>query len=207
MQRDENGLRGNYELPIRFETMIHPDYEAGKNGRTLYYGMHDSRFGKYLLAVTVRGEVIALEFTDDEQVSLDRLHGCWSQSNLVHGPELTGRIASRLFTPACPDPVPLLPRGTPFQLKVWERLIHIPFGETTTYLRIAEQLGIPQGAQAIGNAIGKNPIAYLIPCHRVVGKSGRITGYRWGRQRKRAILDWENSLAGKQRTLFQQPGS
>jgi AraC family transcriptional regulator of adaptative response/methylated-DNA-[protein]-cysteine methyltransferase len=185
--------------------MTQPGYEAGNGSNTLYHGMHNSRFETYLLAVTDRGQVISLDFTDNEQASLEKLRKRWSYSTLVHGPEHTGPIASRLFAPATTDPVRLLPMGTPFQLRVWACLLQIPFGKTATYQWVAEEVGNPRAAQAIGNAIGMNPVAFLIPCHRVVSTSGRIRGYRWGTWRKRALLEWENSLAGQQRTLFQPP--
>ena len=100
-------------------------------------------------------------------------------------------MAERLFLQESANPIKLLVKGTPFQLKVWEALLKIPFGALVSYQAVSEHVNNPRGHQATGGAIGKNPIAFLIPCHRVVRKTGEINGYRWGLNRKSALIGWE----------------
>jgi AraC family transcriptional regulator of adaptative response/methylated-DNA-[protein]-cysteine methyltransferase len=147
--------------------------------------------------MTGEGWIVALEFFDDQGILLETLRKDWMQSSFLHDPESTGGVASRLFSPGPMDPLYLLARGTLFQLKVWQALLEIPFGKTVTYEQLARRVNNPGGLQAVGNAIGKNPIAWVIPCHRVIRKSGKISKYRWGTQRKAAMLEWENPAAYK----------
>ena len=178
---------------IRFETVSPDTYKKGTAVSALYYGFHQSRFGKYLLAVTAQNWIVSLDFEKDEQNALERMRFQWPSSALIHQPASTRELASRLFAGASTGPIHLLAKGTPFQLKVWQCLLHIPFGETRTYQWVAKQVETPRGYQAVGNAIGKNPIAFLIPCHRVTRKNGQISNYRWGAPRKTALLAWEKS--------------
>jgi AraC family transcriptional regulator of adaptative response/methylated-DNA-[protein]-cysteine methyltransferase len=168
----------------------------------LYYGIHESPFGKYLLALTPRGEITTLEFATEKFQPIDHVKCRWPNSTLIHRQDQSDPIAPRLFPPAIGEPLRLLAWGTHFQLKVWQCLLDIPFGKTVTYQWVADQVGSPLGFQAVGNAMGRNPIAFLIPCHRVVKKNQRISGYRWGSRKKAALLDWECSLTGQQRRLF-----
>ena len=201
---NKNVSSGNidYNLSILFEKKSLTDFESADNPISLFYGIHEDRFGEYLLALTDQEEIVALDFYEDEHTSLKKLQHRWRGSALIHQQEKTAKIASRLFQPATDEPLRILARGTPFQLKVWECLIEIPFGKTVTYQWVAKKVGNPKGSQAVGNAMGDNPIAFLIPCHRVVTKAGQISGYRWGVRRKAEILDWEQSLAGQQPRLF-----
>ena len=100
-------------------------------------------------------------------------------------------MAEKLFSPKLSSPLNILVKGTPFQLKVWEALLKIPFGALVSYQSVSEHVNKPRGLQATGGAIGKNPVAFLIPCHRVVRKTGEINGYRWGLDRKSALIGWE----------------
>jgi AraC family transcriptional regulator of adaptative response/methylated-DNA-[protein]-cysteine methyltransferase len=195
-------IRGIYDQPIHFEGRSASEKEADRTGMTLYYGFHESPFGNYLLALTRHGEITALEFETEKIDPFKAFKSQWPNSNLIHWQEKSDPVASRLFPPASDEPLRLLAWGTSFQLKVWERLLDIPFGKTHTYQGVAEKVGTPRGYQAVGNAMGKNPIAFLIPCHRVVKKDDQIAGYRWGIRRKAVLLEWELSLTGQQRRLF-----
>lgn len=191
-----SGLSGTgrlHDLFISIEGMTPDQYRKAGSGLTIYTGFHHSPFGKYLLAASSRGRVCNLQFIDDEKTALSELERQWSASRLIHDPERTGLIARKLFNRETPDPVGLLLRGTPFQLKVWEALLKIPRGELVSYQLVAEYVNNPRGLQAVGSAIGKNPVAYLVPCHRVIKKAGQISEYRWGSTRKSAIIGWEAS--------------
>ena len=189
-----SGLSGTgrlHDLFISIEGMTPDQYRKAGSGLTIYTGFHHSPFGKYLLAVSSEGRVCNLQFIDDEEAALSELERQWSASKLIQNPERTGLIASNLFNTETPDPVGLLLRGTPFQLKVWEALLKIPMGELVSYQLVAEYVNNPRGFQAVGSAIGKNPVAYLVPCHRVIKKAGQISEYRWSSTRKSAIIGWE----------------
>jgi AraC family transcriptional regulator of adaptative response/methylated-DNA-[protein]-cysteine methyltransferase len=192
----------DYHMPNSLKKLPNPKYESENDPMGLYYGFHEDRFGKYLLALTGVGEIVALDFYEHEHTSLTNLQNRWPGSDLIQRQEKTDQIAFRLFQPATDEPFRILVRGTPFQLKVWECLTEIPFGRTVSYQWVANKAGNPKGSQAVGNAMGDNPVAFLIPCHRVVTKDGHISGYRWGVRRKAEILDWEQSLTGQQPRLF-----
>lgn len=190
------GLSGSgrlHDLFVNLEGMTPDQYRKSGSGLSLSYGFFHSPFGKYLLAVTSENRICSLQFIEDESAALKELKSQWSESLIIHDPEKTGQIASSLFSPDLADPIKLLLRGTPFQLKVWEALLKIPFGELVSYQVIAECIHNPRGLQAVGSAIGKNPVAYLVPCHRVIKKAGQIAEYRWGSTRKSAIIGWEAS--------------
>lgn len=193
----EAGLSGTgrlHDLFITVEGMTPDVYRRSGAGQSIYYGFHYSPFGKYLLAITGKNKICTLLFFEDEKQAIEELKQQWFASRLEHSPVKTGPLASRLFHPSTPGPLSLLVRGTNFQLKVWEALLKIPQGEVFSYQSLAEYVENPRGLQAVGSAIGKNPVAYLIPCHRVIKKTGQISEYRWGSIRKSAILAWEASL-------------
>lgn len=193
----EAGLSGPgrlHDLFVGIEGMTPDQYRRSGSGLTLFHGFFHSPFGKYLLAVTSEDRICSLQFIEDESLALEELRRQWSGSMHLPDPERTGQIARKLFAPGASDQIRLLLRGTPFQLKVWEALLKIPFGELVSYQVIAEYLNNPQGLQAVGSAIGRNPVAYLVPCHRVIKKAGQISEYRWGRTRKSALIGWEASL-------------
>ncbi|RLD29015.1 MAG: hypothetical protein DRI70_02805 [Bacteroidetes bacterium] len=190
------GLSGTgrlHDLFITMEGMTPDEYRRSGVGHTIYYGIHFCPFGQYLLAITENNMICTLQFFKEESMAIYDLQKHWFASSMEHAPEKTGLIASRLFQPDNDSPLSVLVRGTNFQLKVWEALLKIPYGEVVSYQSIAEHVNNPKGLQAVGSAIGKNPVAYLIPCHRVIKKTGQINEYRWGRLRKSAILGWESS--------------
>jgi len=182
-----------HDLFVGIEGMTPEQYRRSGSGLTLYFGFHHSPFGKYLLAVTSEDRICSLQFVEDETLALKELKTQWSRSRHHPDPKRTGQIADTLFAPGASDQIRLLLRGTPFQLKVWEALLKIPFGELVSYQLIAEYVNNPRGLQAVGSAVGRNPVAYLVPCHRVIKKAGQISEYRWGRTRKSALIGWEAS--------------
>ena len=193
---DEAGLSGTgrlHDLFITMEGMSPGQYRNSGKGSTIQYGFHHGPFGKYILAVTGEQRICGLEFTDNEEDAVWGLHRQWSESKLIHNPLFTAPLARGLFSLESTPPLNLLVKGTPFQLKVWEALLKIPFGKLVSYQAVSEYINNPRGLQATGGAIGKNPVAYLIPCHRVVRKTGEINGYRWGVERKSALISWEAS--------------
>ncbi len=190
----EAGLSGTsrlHDLFISMEGMTPGQYKKSGKGITIHYGFHQSPFGKFILALTSEARICTLEFSEDEEDATLVLHQQWSESNLLYDPTITAPLAEQLFSHEVSTPLKLLVKGTPFQLKVWEALLKIPFGALVSYQAVSEHVNNPRGLQATGGAIGKNPVAYLIPCHRVVRKTGEINGYRWGLDRKSALIGWE----------------
>jgi AraC family transcriptional regulator of adaptative response/methylated-DNA-[protein]-cysteine methyltransferase len=190
----EAGLSGTgrlHDLFINMEGMTPGQYKNSGSGITIHYGFHQGPFGKYILAVTSQQRICALEVTEDEKEAAAKLQLQWNESTLLYDPEFTTPFTKELFSQEKRQPLKILVKGTPFQLKVWEALLKIPFGELVSYQAVSEHMNNPRGLQATGGAIGKNPVAFLIPCHRVIRKTGEINGYRWGVDRKSAIIGWE----------------
>ena len=152
------------------------------------YGFAKSPFGEVLVARTLEG-ICFLSFADSRPRSLKGLKAYWPEAELDRSDRTAKKLASGIFGKR---KVEVFLKGTPFQLKVWQALLRIPSGKFSTYGRIAKQVGKPRGARAVGNAVGANPVAFLVPCHRVVRGTGELGGYSGGGpKRKREILDWE----------------
>lgn len=187
-----------HDLMVNVEAATPGEYKRRGAGLAISWGVHASPFGDCLLALTARG-VCALEFlqADGADGALARLRAAWENADFAHAPRLTAPVAARIFDARLRRQAPLsvLVKGTNFQIKVWEALLRIPSGEITTYARLAQSLGQPQAARAIGNAVAANPIAYLIPCHRVIRSTGSFGDYRWGALRKRVLLSAELAQA------------
>ncbi|WP_224364271.1 bifunctional transcriptional activator/DNA repair enzyme AdaA [Hyalangium versicolor] len=186
-----------HDLFVTLTAMTPGEFKQGGAGLTLRYGVHASPFGDYLLAVCERG-ICALRFLTgsswDEAVA--ELRAEWPRAALVQAPEATRPYAERIFPQRTPrefQPLNLLVKGTNFQLKVWEALLRIPSGAVATYEDIAQAVEAPRAVRAVGSAVGGNPIGLLIPCHRVIRKTGAFGQYRWGLPRKRAMLAWESA--------------
>ncbi len=162
------------------------------------YGFAASPFGDCLVAATERG-ICALEFVvaGDRTASVERLERTWPDARRREDATSAGAYAERIFSPSGSGEraVTLFVKGTNFQLKVWQALLQIPAGAATSYGALAEAIDQPTAARAVGAAVGRNPIAYLIPCHRVLRESGALGGYRWGGERKQAMLGWEAARA------------
>ncbi len=176
------------------------EFKTGGSGLQIRYGIHDTTFGKALIATTARG-VCNIHFLDttDEQAAEQMLHLEWLNAKIIPDRQATQPLHDLIFSSATnghQKPLTLLVKGTNFQIQVWRALLKIPFGGITTYQNVANSIGRPTATRAVGNAVGKNPISYLIPCHRVIRESGELGGYRWGLERKTVILGWEASRAG-----------
>lgn len=186
-----------HDLFVTLEAMSPGEYKARGAGIDIRYGVHESPFGAALLAITARG-ICGLHFIDGSSDGLDRLREDWPDAKLARDPAVTAPVSERLFRPLSSRPgrpLALLVRGSNFQLKVWRALLELPFGSLATYGDIAGRMGAPGSARAVGTAISANPIAWLIPCHRVIRESGALGGYRWGAGRKAAMLGWEAAHA------------
>jgi AraC family transcriptional regulator of adaptative response/methylated-DNA-[protein]-cysteine methyltransferase len=194
-----------HDLFVGVEAMTPGEFKLGGQGLTIRYGFHATPFGDCLLATTERG-ICGLTFVGDED-ELSSLQARWPSARLVEDFRGTAEMAQRIFAPGflasrqedlSPSngaPLRLLLAGTNFQIKVWDALLRIPPGSVCTYEDIALRIGQPSAARAVGGAVGSNAIAYLIPCHRVIRKSGVIRDYRWGSTRKKALLTWESAQA------------
>jgi AraC family transcriptional regulator of adaptative response/methylated-DNA-[protein]-cysteine methyltransferase len=186
-----------HDLFVTLTAMTPGEFKQGGAGLTIQYGVHVSPFGEHLLAVCERG-ICALQFLTGTSPSegLRELRAEWPRATLVEAPEATQPYSERIFPARKPrtlQPLSLFVKGTNFQLKVWEALLRIPPGAVATYEDIARSLQMPRATRAVGSAVGDNPIALLIPCHRVIRKTGAFGEYRWGLARKRAMLTWESA--------------
>ena len=198
----EVGLSGPgrlHDLFVTHEGMSPGTYKARGRGIAIAYGFHASPFGKALVMTTGAG-LCGLAFADDgeEGAVFADMRSRWPDADYVEESELTGNYAGRIFDPArwrSETPLRIVFIGTDFEIRVWETLLRIPFGKASTYSDIAAHVGRPQAARAVGAAVGRNPVSFVVPCHRVLGKSGSLCGYHWGLTRKRAILGWEAGLA------------
>lgn len=185
-----------HDLFIATEAVTPGEYKNKGEGLQIDYGRHTTPFGDCLLAATERG-VCKLTFLDAETdwaTAVAELRADWQEATLVENPQQTQGLLDQIFPnePTTePRKVNLLLRGTNFQIKVWDALLKIPPGAAVSYEDVAQLIGQPGAARAVGGAVGANHIAYLIPCHRVIRKSGVIQDYRWGPTRKKAILGWE----------------
>ncbi len=183
-----------HDLFVNTEAVTPGEYKRGGADMVIFHGIHDSPFGPCLLMHTERG-VCALAFVDegDDGRTLASMSARWPKAQLVADPGPGTELAARVFAPHGKggDPLTVLLHGTPFQIQVWEALLRIPPGAVTSYQALATYLGKPNASRAVGTANGANPISYLIPCHRVIRKSGALGGYRWGLGRKLAMLSQE----------------
>lgn len=184
-----------HDLFVTYEAVTPGEYKARGEGLTVRWGVHPSPFGACLLAATERG-ICHLSFLSGEPSDApeDELRRRFPEADLEAAPEVTAPLAARIFAGSPGEegaPLALHLRGTNFQLQVWKALLALPRGAVVTYGGLARRLGRPGAARAVGAAVGANPVAYLIPCHRVLRGSGELGGYRWGTARKRALLGWE----------------
>ncbi len=205
----EVGLSGPgrlHDLFVAHEAMSPGEYKSGGAGLELAYGFHPSPFGEALAVVAPRG-LAGLGFapegeerTQARALALADMARRWPAARLREDPAVAAPYVRRAFDPAqwrADQPLRIVLIGADFEMRVWERLLRIPLGAAATYGEVARDLGRPTAARAVGAAVGRNPISFVVPCHRVVGASGALTGYHWGLTRKRAILGWEAArLAG-----------
>lgn len=187
-----------HDLFVTHEAISPGEYKTGGAGLVIFYDFLPSQFGLALPMVNERG-LCGLAFCDEgeETAAFEDMRQRWPNAEYRRDPAMVAPFATRIFNSACwqPDqPLKVFLIGTDFEVRVWETLLEIPLGKATTYSTIANRIEKPKAARAVGAAVGKNPISFVVPCHRVLGKSGALTGYHWGLTRKRAMLGWE---AGK----------
>jgi AraC family transcriptional regulator of adaptative response/methylated-DNA-[protein]-cysteine methyltransferase len=187
-----------HELFVTCEAVTPGEVKSRGEGLSIEYGFHPSPFGRCLLAVTERG-ICGLSFVQEgpEGDLVRSLRQRWPGASLQENAESTAAMAREVFSFSAehePGPLHLFVRGTNFQIQVWQALIRIPFGKAVTYEDVARHIGMPSASRAVGNAVGSNPIPFLIPCHRVIKKLGEFGNYGEGPQRKKAILGWEAAL-------------
>ena len=207
----ESGLSGPgrlHDLCVNLEAASPGELKSGGSGWTLLFGFAESPIGKCLIAESPRG-ICHLSFIDNEKSAATGLQKDWSQAELKRDDSNAGRLAGNIFAhPSDTNTRPALRafvRGTPFQVRVWRALLQIQPGSLTSYGRLAAAIGQPTASRAVGTAVGQNPLAYLIPCHRVIRETGLLGGYHWGPIRKRAIIAWESSPGARHTSLVLQP--
>ncbi|MGN6467574.1 MAG: methylated-DNA--[protein]-cysteine S-methyltransferase [Rhizobiaceae bacterium] len=190
-----------HDLFVTHEAMSPGHYKTRGAGLAIRYGYHISPFGVALIMVTDRG-LAGLAFSDPgrEREAFADMSARWPNAAYIEDMSATAPYAGRIFDPVkwrADQPLRIVMIGTDFQLRVWEALLKIPMGRAVSYSAIASGIGAPAASRAVGAAVGANPMSFVVPCHRAVGKSGALTGYHWGLTRKRAILGWEaGQLAG-----------
>jgi AraC family transcriptional regulator of adaptative response/methylated-DNA-[protein]-cysteine methyltransferase len=192
----EVGLSGPgrlHDLFVTHERLTPGDYR--RDDLTLSYGFHASPFGEAIVVAAPRG-LAGLGFVDEggREAALADMQRRWPRAHFAPDPQATEPLARRAFEPQlwrADAPLRVVMIGSDFELRVWETLLKIPLGRATTYGDIAAKLGKPTAARAVGAAVGRNPISFVVPCHRVLGRSGALTGYHWGLARKQAIIGWE----------------
>lgn len=186
-----------HDLFVAAEAVTPGEYKSKGEGVTIRYGIHLTPFGKCLIGLTERG-ICHLGFVEgSEGEAIDNLVRDWKAANMIEDYRATASLVRPIFDlhfNTRIKPLTLHLRGTNFQLKVWEALLQIPLGAVTTYEGIASRIGKPTATRAVGTAVGHNPIAVLIPCHRVIRKAGDFGKYRYGALRKKALLAYENAL-------------
>jgi AraC family transcriptional regulator of adaptative response/methylated-DNA-[protein]-cysteine methyltransferase len=182
-----------YDLFVKIEAVTPGEFKQKGKGLTIYYGYHSSPFGTCFLAATERG-ICALDFlSDNESTELTAIQKRFSSATFFEDKAKTATLINQIFTPNLEQAIPLLLSGTPFQIKVWEALLKIPFGYLQSYQQIARAIGNPKASRAVGSAIGQNHIGYLIPCHRVIRSVGSISEYKWNKTRKTSMIGWEKA--------------
>ncbi|WP_144983095.1 bifunctional transcriptional activator/DNA repair enzyme AdaA [Halomonas sp. C22] len=192
------GLSGGsrlYDHFVTLEAVTPGEFKRQGEGVEIAYGVHPTPFGQVLVATTPRGicRMGFLAATPEAEI-LAQLAAEWPRCTLRHQPDATRYAVEALFEPprsAAPGTLSLHVRGTNFQLNVWRALLMIPDGQLASYSHIAQWLGAPKSSRAVGNAVGANPVALWIPCHRVIQQSGALGGYRWGLEVKRQVQAWE----------------
>lgn len=197
----EVGLSGGgrlHDLFVTYEAMSPGEYKRRGEGLDITYGFHDSPFGDALLMATPRG-LCGLAFVNEDacegrKEALADMMQRWPKANFVEAPQSTAPHATAIFgSPAVSKRAPtrLVLIGSDFEIRVWQALLQIPMGRAVSYQHIAKHLGQPTASRAVGSAVGRNPLSFVVPCHRVLRGDGTLGGYHWGLTRKRALIGWE----------------
>ncbi|MGF1659833.1 MAG: methylated-DNA--[protein]-cysteine S-methyltransferase [Rubrimonas sp.] len=184
-----------HDLFVRWEAMSPGEWARRGEGLRISWGWFDTPFGPALAMGTARG-LCGLAFAAEQgrETALADMRGRWPAADYVEAPEALASWVSAAFGETRGE-VALAPMGGPFQIKVWEALLNVPEGALTTYSALAERIGAPRAVRAVGTAVGRNPISFLIPCHRALRRDGGLGGYHWGLSVKRAMLAWESARA------------
>jgi AraC family transcriptional regulator, regulatory protein of adaptative response / methylated-DNA-[protein]-cysteine methyltransferase len=201
----DSGLSGPgrlHDLFVTHEAMSPGEWKGGGAGMTMRYGFHPCPFGTALVIATNRG-LAGLAFADpgDEAAALADMRSRWPNAVYVEDSNGTAALAQRIFDTRLwrPDqPLRVVLIGTDFEVRVWETLLKIPMGCAMSYSDIAGRINAPKASRAVGAAVGKNPVSFVVPCHRALGKGGTLTGYHWGVTRKQAMIGWEAGQVGMQ---------
>ena len=199
----EVGLSGPgrlHDLFVTHEAMSPGEWKSGGEGLTIFFGFHPSPFGSALVMATERG-LAGLAFADpgEEQASLADMQRRWPRATYLEDHAGTAALAQRIFDTKmwrADQPLRVVLIGTDFEVRVWETLLKIPMGRAVCYSDIASKIKSPKASRAVGAAVGKNPVSFVVPCHRALGKGGTLTGYHWGITRKQAMLGWEAGQVG-----------
>ena len=194
----ELGLSGPgrlHDLFVVHEAMSPGEFRRGGEGLQMRFGFHASPFGEALAIIAPRG-LAGLGFVDEggQAAALDDMRRRWPRASFVEDQAAAAPYVARAFDPAewrADRPLRVVMIGSDFEVRVWETLLRIPLGRAATYADVARSVGSPKAARAVGAAVGRNPISFVVPCHRVIGSGGALTGYHWGLTRKRALLGWE----------------
>src|SRR5688572_7549782 len=182
-----------YDLFVNIEAVTPQEFKSNGKGLKIQYGFHYTPFGECFIAHTEKG-ICALSFIDEnKEIVLEQFYGQWEHAEIINDQASTEQLIKQLFSPVKEKKIKLLLKGSKFQVKVWEALLKIPFGSVSTYKNIATALGQPGAVRAVGSAVGANPIAFIIPCHRVIRSEGLIGEYHWGAKRKKAMIGWEKA--------------
>ena len=199
----DSGLSGPgrlHDLFVTHEAMSPGEWKTGGEGLTMSYGFHPSPFGTAVVIASGRG-LAGLAFADhgEEQSALADMRRRWPRATYLEDHAGTAALAQRIFDSKlwrADQPLRVVLIGTDFEVRVWETLLKIPMGRAVCYSDIATNISRPAASRAVGAAVGKNPISFVVPCHRALGKGGALTGYHWGITRKQAMLGWEAGKVG-----------
>ncbi|MGH7972009.1 MAG: methylated-DNA--[protein]-cysteine S-methyltransferase, partial [Limisphaerales bacterium] len=181
-----------HDLFVSAEAVTPGEFKKRGAGLRISYGFHPSPFGECLLAVTDRGICAMYFVTSNREAVFEEVRRRWPEASFVEDTEATGQYLARIFPQnSAPGKLPIDLHGTNFQIKVWQALLEIPVGTVVPYEDLAARVGNPKATRAVGTAVGQNPVAFIIPCHRVIRKVGAVGNYHGGVSRKRAMLAWE----------------
>ncbi len=203
LEAKDTERRQGYDMPVVISTVITDDARRRGAGLDIVYGFHPCPFGEVLVMVT-GGALCGIAFVDEgneieRAEALADMTGRWPKANFEMALDQTGVKARQIFAVVSPDaadqPLPLALIGTAFDVSVWQTLLRIPLGRLVSYTDIARHLGRPDAVRAVGTANGRNPISFVVPCHRALRGDGSLGGYYWGLTRKRALIVWEAGRA------------
>lgn len=189
-----------HDLFVTHEAMSPGEWKRGGAGLAFAYGYHSTPFGEAVVVASPRG-LAGLGFVDDgdRASALLDMRRRWPNAGFSEDSSRTAPLAAQVFDPAlwrAEQPLRVVMIGTDFEVRVWQTLLRIPLGRAATYAGVAAAIGQPGAARAVGAAVGRNPLSFVVPCHRVLGSGGRLTGYHWGLTRKRMMLGWEAGRVG-----------